>query len=124
MADVTGGDRFEARQEALDPHRREEREHVAAEIAARLRSRGVAVTGRESSEELVTLLDAVERFERAVQALGGDLMVDEPPPGEAPDPDDFHFVIPVRRPNEAVAAYVGRLDERVEKLRRHRPLGP
>jgi hypothetical protein len=44
---------------------------------ARLASRGVRLSGRETAERLVELLDAVERFERAVQRAGADLMTDE-----------------------------------------------
>lgn len=109
-------------QESLDPHRREELDAVSAEIATRLEARGVALTGRESSEELVELLDAVERFERAVERHGGDLMVDEGPRGRAREPDDVHFVLPARLPNESVASYLERLDEATRAIRRHPPL--
>jgi sugar phosphate isomerase/epimerase len=123
MSDATGRNRGETRREDPDPRRREERERVAADVAARLRSRGVSVTGREPSEELVALLDAVERFERAVEARGGDLMVDEGPGGKTREPDDPHFTILPRQPNESVADYVARLDERMRQLRTHRPHG-
>jgi len=54
-----------------------ERADVAAEIGERLRSRGVALTGAERPDDLADLLSAVERFEKAVEAHGGDLMVDD-----------------------------------------------
>jgi hypothetical protein len=41
----------------------EELHRAVAETSARLRQRGVALTGRETSDELVTLLESVERFE-------------------------------------------------------------
>jgi len=84
-----------------------ERAAAAAEVSARLRSRGVAVTGGESPEDLVDLLSAVERFEAAVEAHGGDLMVDDL---KSSRPDDSHFVMPRRVPREAVRAYIGRID--------------
>src|SRR3989440_10408519 len=49
----------------------EERAAAAAEVAARLRSRGIAVTGAENSEALVDLLSAVERVGVAGRALRG-----------------------------------------------------
>src|SRR2546421_6385769 len=52
----------------------EERAAAAAEVAARLRSRGIAVTGAENSEALVDLLSAVERFEVAGGAHRGGLV--------------------------------------------------
>ena len=93
-----------------------ERAAAAAEVSTRLRSRGVAVTGGESPEELVDLLSAVERFEAAVEAHGGDLMVDDL---KSSRPDDSHFVVPRRAPGEGVRAYIGRIDAATAGLRRH-----
>ena len=95
-----------------------ERAAAAAEVSTRLRSRGVAVTGGESSEDLVDLLSAVERFEAAVEAHGGDLMVDDL---KSVQPDDSHFVVPRRGARETVRAYIGRIDEAAALLRRHPP---
>src|SRR6266480_5284885 len=89
---------------------------AAAEVAARLRSRGIAVTGSEDPEDLVNLLSAVERFEAAVEAHGGDLMVDDL---KSAQPDDRHFVVPRRGHGESVRAYIGRIDEATARLRRH-----
>jgi len=96
----------------------EERTAAAAEVTARLRGRGIAVTGAESPEDLVNLLSAVERFEKAVEAHGGDLMVDDL---KSARPDDRHFVVPRRAHREAVRAYIGRIDEATAQLRRHPP---
>ena len=96
----------------------EERTAAAAEVRARLRGRGIAVTGAESPEDLVNLLSAVERFEKAVEAHGGDLMVDDL---KSARPDDRHFVVPRRAHREAVRAYIGRIDEATVQLRRHPP---
>jgi len=48
----------------------------------------------------------VERFERAVERAGGDLMVDTPP---AREPDNPDFVLPLRGGAEAIADYIARL---------------
>src|SRR5256884_2972120 len=96
----------------------EERAAAAAEVAARLRSRGIAVTGAENSEALVDLLSAVERFEAAVEAHGGDLMVDDL---KSAEPDDRHFVVPRRAQGEAVRKYIRRIDKATTQLRRHPP---
>ena len=85
----------------------EARASAVTEVTARLRSRGITVTGAENSEDLVNLLSAVERFEGAVEAHGGDLMVDDL---KSSRPDDSHFVMPRRVPREAVRAYIGRID--------------
>src|SRR2546428_9483745 len=68
-------DPYEELEGTLDPHRKEERDAAVAEVAARLRGRGVTVTGTEPPDDLANLLTAVERFEAAVEAHGGDLMV-------------------------------------------------
>lgn len=124
MPKPTADDRYESIQEELDPHRREELQRVMLETADRLRQRGVSLTGRESGDELVSLLDAVEQFELAVERRGGDLMMDEPPQGETPQPDDVHFALPRRGERESVSDYLGRILERTDMVRRHRPLEP
>jgi len=96
----------------------EQRKAAAAEVTARLRGRGITVTGVERPAELADLLSAVERFEAAVEAHGGDLMVDDL---KSSEPDDRHFVVPRRAPGEAVRAYIGRIDEATMQLRRHPP---
>lgn len=93
------------------------------ETSERLRERGVFLTGRESSEELVSLLEGVERFELAVESRGGDLMVDEGPHGETLEPDDVHFVLPRRGPRESPGSYLGRLSEATRAVRHHPPRG-
>jgi hypothetical protein len=77
-----------------------------------LESRGVHLSGKESDEELVELLEAVERFEQVVERHGGDLMVDEPVDSDqAREPDDRRFVLPRRRSGETVDAYLIRIAE-------------
>lgn len=95
-----------------------ERAAAAAEVADRLRRRGIAVTGAENPEDLVNLLSAVERFETVVEAHGGDLMVDDL---KSVQPDDPHFVVPRRAQAEAIRTYIARIDEATAGLREHPP---
>ena len=87
-----------------------ERRDVAKKVAERLQVRGIHLTGRETDDELVRLLEAVERFEKVVEDRGGDLMVDEPV-GEQPprEPDDQRFVLPRRHDNESVDTFLTRV---------------
>ncbi len=124
MSKPTADDRYESTHEELDPDRREEIHRVMLETADRLRQRGVSLTGRESGDELVSLLDAVEEYELAVERRGGDLMMDEPPEGEIPQPDDVHFALPRRQKRESVSDYLVRIKERTDMIRRHRSLEP
>lgn len=89
---------------------------VAADVADRLRRRGISVSASEKPDELADLLSAVERFEAAVEAHGGDLMVDDL---KSPQPDDRHFVLPRRGPGEPVRAYINRIDAATSGLRQH-----
>jgi hypothetical protein len=100
----------------------DERQRVEVEVASRLRSRGVHLTGRETSDELVGLLDAVERFERAVERHGGDLMVDEPiGRARTAEPDNPGFVLPARGEGESVRGYLGRIAEATQRAAARRP---
>src|SRR2546430_13556322 len=104
-----------------DSEERDERAAAVAEVTARLRSRGITVTGGENPEELVDLLSAVERFEAAVEAHGGGLMVDDL---ESSPPDDNHFLVPPRAPRGGGRTDIRRLDAAPAGLRRHsRPPG-
>jgi len=94
----------------------EQRSAAVVEVAARLRTRGITMTGAERPEELADLLSAVERFEATVEAHGGDLMVDDL---KSAQPDDRHFVVPRRGHGEAVRTYIGRIDEATARQRRH-----
>jgi hypothetical protein len=98
--------------------RNDERRHAEDEIAGRLRDRGVRLTGRESGDELADLLDAVERFETAVENHGGDLMVDEPVRAGSPiAPDDEAFVLPRRKDAESVTEFIGRISLAMDRVR-------
>jgi hypothetical protein len=95
---------------------------ASRETADHLRALGISLDGHESPEDLVAVEEAVELFESAVESRGGDLMVDEPPPGATPQPDDPHFGLPLRHDHESIAAYLQRLARATtEVLRHHRP---
>ena len=105
--------------EMLDPHRREERAAAATEVAGRLAQKGIDVSADEDPGVLADLLSAVERFENAVINRGGDLMVNMP---DSSDPQDPAFVLPKRRDDESLAAYVGHIDEATAMLEEPRRL--
>ena len=79
---------------------------VAGEVADRLRRRGIVLAGDERPEDLADLLGAVEQFEAAVEARGGDLMVDDL---NSSQPDDPRFVLPARQADESVRDYLARI---------------
>jgi hypothetical protein len=106
---------FEEQQEDLDPHRRQERDSATVEIAGRLRQKSVLLTGRESSAQLDDVLTAVDRFEAAVIARGGDLFVNSPTSHPPEDPD---FVIPQRVPGEDPETYAARINSAASRLER------
>ena len=106
----------------IEIQRDEDLERAMLETSTRLTDRGVRLTGDERSGELVALLEAVERFERAVECRGGDLFVDEPPRGSRPQPDDVHFNLPAREPGESVADYLRRIEKATEAVRLHPPI--
>lgn len=99
--------------EMLDPHRREEREAAATEVAGRLLQKGVDVSADEDPAILDDLLSAVERFEDAVINRGGDLMVNMP---TSTDPQDPRFVLPKRKDDESLSAYMKHIDEATAML--------
>lgn len=106
-------DRYEEVQEELNPHRREELERANAHVIDTLQQRGVRLEGTESSDELADLLSAVERFERVVEARGGDTMTNTP---DSSSPDNPAFVLPERRPGESARDYVARIVRGAEAL--------
>ncbi len=99
--------------EMLDPHRREEREAAATEIAGRLAQKGVDVSPEEDSAILADVLSAVERFENAVINRGGDLMANMP---TSTDPQDPAFVLPRRSDDESLSDYIAYIDEATARL--------
>jgi hypothetical protein len=101
---------------------REERSRVAEDVAARLRRRGVKLSGNETDEDLVDILNAVERFEVAVARRGGDSTVDQPVGiGKPIAPDSHDFVLPVRHDDEKVASFIGRIDRAAARIAERTP---
>jgi hypothetical protein len=94
---------------------------VSGEIASRLTELGIWLSGDEDPEDLVSLQEAVERFELAVESRGGDLMVDEGPAGQTTEPDDPHFALPRRDERESVDRYLDRLARATDDVLRHQP---
>jgi hypothetical protein len=89
------------------------------EIEERLRHRGITLTGDETGAELLDLLDAVERFEIAVEGSGGDLLVDEPIGSDPPiQPDDEAFVLPRRSADESIATFLRRIADATTRASR------
>lgn len=99
--------------EMLDPHRREERESAATEIAGRLLQKGVDVSAEEDPALLADLLSAVEGFETEVIRHGGDLMVNMP---SSTDPQNPDFVLPARSVDTAIEDYIRRVNEAAAEL--------
>ena len=94
---------------------------VSRELAGRLETLGIRLHGTERPDELLDMVEAVERFEAAVETHGGDLMMDEGPGGRTTEPDDPHFALPVRGEHESVADYLGRLARATDNVGRHPP---
>lgn len=102
----------------LDAVKMNELERVTQSTVGRLSALGIDLDGTETPAQIAHIADAVESFEDAVEAAGGDLMVDEPPAGSGGEPDDPDFVLPRRAADETVAAYISRLEAataRIEK---------
>ncbi|HVT37535.1 MAG TPA: hypothetical protein VHE78_00695 [Gemmatimonadaceae bacterium] len=108
---------MDARQDSNDAGRRDEVREVAREIAGRISARGVYMRGDESSDDIIAIEEAIERFEEAVESRGGDLRMDEPPRGHRGEPDDPRFQLPARDAGMSAAKYVERLAQAVDKIR-------
>lgn len=102
-------------QQVLDPHRVEEQHRAREETENRLRSRGIKLYPRDGDEEAEDLLDAIERFEVAVESHGGDLLVDRIGSFEPGNPQ---FVPPIRGPEESIGEYRLRVEAAIDRLRR------
>ena len=99
----------------------EDVQRVSQDVVNRLEGLGVSLSGAEQPEDLARILETVERFEGAVEARGGDLMVDEGPEGRTTEPDDVHFALPHRRADEAVERYLERVERARAQVLRHPP---
>lgn len=97
--------------------RTDERELVREELEGRLFGSGVMLTGSETDDQIVRLADAVEAFDQARARAGGDSMVNTP---SSTRPDDARFVLPVRRDDESVDQYLGRIRTAAQAMREYR----
>ncbi len=88
-------------------------------IAARLHTRGIALDGSETPDEVLNIEEAIEAFEFAVSSRGGDLMVDEAPRGHVAEPDDKHFALPLRDDGMTVSDYLERIARSTDVVRHH-----
>lgn len=105
----------EREQQDLNPNRVEEERHARQESEYRLSERGIGVRPGDRDEEVADLLDAIERFETAVEARGGDLFVNRI---GSPEPEDPAFVPPVREEGESAPDYRRRIEQATGALRR------
>ncbi len=99
---------------ALNPDRDEQQARAREHNLDVLGQRGVRLFGDELDDELADLWSAVDRFESAVEARGGDTFTNAP---DSSEPDNPAFVLPERKAREPVAAYVHRIHEATERLR-------
>jgi hypothetical protein len=106
---------YEREEQDLNPNRVEEERHARQEAEYRLSERGIRVEPTDSDEEVADLLDAIERFEAAVEAKGGDLFVNRIGSSE---PEDPAYVPPERRQSESAAEYRLRIETATDALRR------
>ncbi len=107
---------------APDPVRTQrDLDRVTTNARARLLRLGIPTDEHDSAGEVMAMLEAIERFELVVRGRGGDLMVDEPPPGSRPQPDREEHALPLRAPHEPAALYVGRVVRAAERVARAKP---
>lgn len=83
-------------------------------VRSRLFALGVPALPTDSTEELIQIVESIERFENVVRARGGDLMVDEPPHGSRPQPDAPGLSLPQRAEGEPASLYIERVDRAAE----------
>jgi hypothetical protein len=106
---------YEREQRDLNPNRVEEERHARQEAEYRLSERGITAEPTDSDEQVADLLDAIERFEAAVESKGGDLFVNRIGSSE---PEDPAYVPPQRRERESATDYRRRIEAGAEALRR------
>jgi len=96
----------ESHERDLNRHRAAEQRDVKTEELGRLHARGINIDSHAPAEAVVEVVEAVELFERTVEARGGDLMVDTPPVREPDNPD---FVLPRLQEDESLAEFARRI---------------
>jgi hypothetical protein len=100
-------------EEERNPHRADERRRTREELESRLRERRIPLTGDESDEDVVLILNAVEMFEGRLAQLGEDSFVNTP---ESSQPDDADLVLPKRNDDESAERYAARIVAAAEGL--------
>jgi hypothetical protein len=103
---------FGAGETPLNRHSRHEADpalrSARATMIGQLSERGINVTDDDQDGDIAELQGAVERFESAVMERGGDSFTNAP---DSSQPDNPDFVLPTRRDDETLQAYVRRVDE-------------
>lgn len=80
---------------------------------ARLLQRGLDITDWATSEQLVTLLDAVEAFEAAGRARGSDSFTNTL---DSSQPDNPQFVLPDPRADDTIESYIERVRAKTKEI--------
>ena len=88
-------------------------DRAAANVRGQLEERDIRVHDDESPPELADLLSAVEDFEGAVRAQGGDSYTNTP---QSSRPGRAEFVIPTRGDDETASAYERRIRAAAERI--------
>jgi hypothetical protein len=99
--------------EDRNPNRADERRRTREELESRLRERRVFLSGDETDDEVLLIVNAVETFEGRLAQLGEDSFVNTP---ESSAPDDAELVLPSRNDDESAAAYAARIVAAAERL--------
>ena len=97
----------------IDLAARRELQRATSGIIGQLEQRTIVVRESDQPAELGDLLAAVERFEQAVAARGGDSMTNTP---ESTRPENVAYVIPARSDDESARAYIRRIDEAAARI--------
>src|SRR5690348_17279712 len=100
-------------EEERNPNRADERRRTREELESRLRERRIALSGDESDDDVLLIVNAVETFEGRLAQLGEDSFVNTP---ESSEPDDAALVLPGRNDDESAAAYAARIVAAAERL--------
>lgn len=103
---ATAGDRAERREVA----------GAAMQIARHLEQRGIRISSQDPLDDLARLLDAVELFEQAVAARGGDSYLNSSSSGRSGRPERPDFVVPRRHEHESAMVYAARVRAAAERL--------